>query len=154
VQKNVAAFGAFVDVGAESDGLVHISQLTDGYVENVGDVVTAGASVEVTVVGTENGKLALSMKSDEDLADPRGGRFSDGALMPHVSVFAPVLPRGGWRACCRLLRRAHALGSASADSKQFMVCRRQACVCCALVLALLCVCLCALVISGLFVNQH
>ncbi|NIS82143.1 MAG: S1 RNA-binding domain-containing protein [Anaerolineales bacterium] len=56
-------FGAFVDVGAERDGLVHISMLKPGGVYRVDDVVREGQVVEVWVhrVEPENGRLELSM---------------------------------------------------------------------------------------------
>jgi len=46
-QKRVQEYGCFVDFGAASDGLVHISELTNGFVENVGDVVAENQEVQV-----------------------------------------------------------------------------------------------------------
>jgi len=59
---NTAPFGAFVDFGAEREGLVHISCLSEGFVDNVDDLVQAGQEVEVWVkqVG-EDGKIGLTM---------------------------------------------------------------------------------------------
>ena len=71
-QKNIAAFGAFVDIGTTTDGLVHVSQLSDGYVQSVDEVVSKGQKVEVTVLEKENGKLSLSMKTGEKSADQSG----------------------------------------------------------------------------------
>ncbi len=55
--------GAFVDVGAECDGLIHISKLKEGQVNRVEDVVQVGQEVEVWVhrVDPETGRLELSM---------------------------------------------------------------------------------------------
>ena len=62
--RNVVDFGAFVDIGVKQDGLVHISQLKDGYVASPLDVVAVGDVVTVRVlsVDPERGRIALSMK--------------------------------------------------------------------------------------------
>jgi transcriptional accessory protein Tex/SPT6 len=61
--KNIATFGAFVDVGIPQDGLVHISKLSKQKVEKVSDVVSQGQEVEVWVkkVDTKRGRLSLTM---------------------------------------------------------------------------------------------
>jgi predicted RNA-binding protein with RPS1 domain len=66
-------------VGARSDGLVHVSQLADGYVRNVADVVAVGAAVKVKVMSVDagSGRLALTMKGVEGNpkpAAPAGGQ--------------------------------------------------------------------------------
>jgi predicted RNA-binding protein with RPS1 domain len=62
------SFGAFVDVGAERPGLVHISELSNDYVKNTGDVVSVGDQVEVRVLDVDRKKrqIRLSMKTDEE----------------------------------------------------------------------------------------
>jgi uncharacterized protein len=62
--RNVVPFGAFVDIGVKQDGLVHISQLADHYVEDPLEVVSPGDVVEVRVlnVDLERGRIGLSMK--------------------------------------------------------------------------------------------
>lgn len=64
-----APFGAFVTVtsedGTEADGLVHITEIRDGFVENVEDELSEGQEVEVRVKAVDNGKLSLSMKREE-----------------------------------------------------------------------------------------
>jgi uncharacterized protein len=69
IVTNVTAFGAFVDIGVHQDGLVHISQLSDKYVKNPGDVVKVQQKVMVTVmeVDLERNRIALSMRSKPDL---------------------------------------------------------------------------------------
>jgi uncharacterized protein len=64
---NVAAFGAFVDIGVHQDGLVHVSQLADRFVKNPQDVVKAGDVVKVRVVevDAQRKRIALSMKKDD-----------------------------------------------------------------------------------------
>ncbi len=66
VVTNVAAFGAFVDIGVHQDGLVHISELADRFVRNPHDVVQVNQKVSVTVTGVdiERKRIALSMKKD------------------------------------------------------------------------------------------
>ena len=58
-------FGAFVDIGAERPGLVHISELTQGYVKNASEVVTVGDEVEVKVLdfNRRRKQIKLSMKA-------------------------------------------------------------------------------------------
>ncbi|HOQ07723.1 MAG TPA: Tex family protein [Clostridiales bacterium] len=62
--RNVADFGAFVDIGVHQDGLVHISELSDKYVRNPMDVVSVGDIVKVRVlsVDVERKRISLSMK--------------------------------------------------------------------------------------------
>ncbi|HWZ46144.1 MAG TPA: Tex family protein [Candidatus Saccharimonadales bacterium] len=68
VVTNVTKFGAFVDVGVHQDGLVHISELSDRYVKDPGEVVKAGQIVKVTVltVDAKTKRIALSMKTQRD----------------------------------------------------------------------------------------
>ena len=57
-------FGAFVDIGAQTDGLLHISQLPGGYVRHPSDVVRVGEQVQVRIleVDTAKRRISLSMK--------------------------------------------------------------------------------------------
>ncbi|MES2667520.1 MAG: Tex family protein [Pseudomonadota bacterium] len=63
---NVAAFGAFVDIGVHQDGLVHVSQLADRFVKDPHEVVKAGDVVKVRVVEVDAARkrIALTMRSD------------------------------------------------------------------------------------------
>jgi uncharacterized protein len=65
IVTNVAAFGAFVDIGVHQDGLVHISQLADRYVKDPGDIVKVQQKVTVTVLDVDiaRKRISLSMKS-------------------------------------------------------------------------------------------
>ena len=62
---NVAAFGAFVDIGVHQDGLVHISQIADRFVKNPSDVVKVGDVVKVTVLDVDapRKRISLTMRS-------------------------------------------------------------------------------------------
>ena len=62
--RNVADFGAFVDIGVHQDGLVHVSELADKFVKNPMDVVSVGDIVKVRVLSADAGKkrISLSMK--------------------------------------------------------------------------------------------
>lgn len=75
IVTNVAAFGAFVDIGVHQDGLVHVSQLSDQFVKNAADVVKVGQRVMVTVMEVDlaRKRISLSMKTKPDLT-PRGER--------------------------------------------------------------------------------
>ena len=63
---NVAAFGAFVDIGVHQDGLVHVSQLADRFVKDPHEVVKAGDVVKVRVVEVDvpRKRIALTMRKD------------------------------------------------------------------------------------------
>ncbi|NFA60665.1 RNA-binding transcriptional accessory protein [Clostridium sporogenes] len=62
--RNVADFGAFVDIGVHQDGLVHISQLSDSFVKHPLDIVKVGDIVEVRIleVDQKRNRISLSMK--------------------------------------------------------------------------------------------
>ena len=69
---NVAAFGAFVDIGVHQDGLVHISQLADRFVKDPHEVVKAGDVVRVRVVEVDipRKRIGLSMRKDAPAPGP------------------------------------------------------------------------------------
>jgi elongation factor Ts len=79
--KFVQTYGAFVDIGAESDGLVHISQMADGYVKDPNEICKAGDSVTVRVLSVDGKKIALTMKSEEAATEraQRTGKIARGA---------------------------------------------------------------------------
>ncbi|KAB8314497.1 RNA-binding transcriptional accessory protein, partial [Tolypothrix campylonemoides VB511288] len=89
VVTNVAAFGAFVDIGVHQDGLVHISALADRYVRDPREVVKAGDIVKVKVleVDVARKRIALTRRLDDtvdaarDRARP-GGRADERGARP------------------------------------------------------------------------
>lgn len=67
VVSNVAAFGAFVDIGVHQDGLVHVSELSDRFVRDPREVVKVGDIVRVSVLDVDvaRKRISLSMRSRE-----------------------------------------------------------------------------------------
>ncbi len=77
VVSNVAAFGAFVDIGVHQDGLVHISAMSDRYVADPRDVVKPGDIVKVKVLDLDlpRKRISLTLRLDDDPAkDGRSGQ--------------------------------------------------------------------------------
>ena len=83
---NVAAFGAFVDIGVHQDGLVHISQLADRFVKDPHEVVKAGDLVKVRVVEVDipRKRIGLTMRKDSAGGDraPAHGKVRDNRTDP------------------------------------------------------------------------
>lgn len=107
---NVAAFGAFVDIGVHQDGLVHVSQLADRFVKDPHEVVKTGQVVKVTVVEVDvpRKRIGLTMRKDggtsarEDRASrgpkkkftsskPKGSRRAKSNSNAHNNAFADAL---------------------------------------------------------------
>ncbi|MDJ0722679.1 MAG: Tex family protein [Desulfobacterales bacterium] len=76
IVTNVTRFGAFVDVGVHQDGLVHISELADGFVKDPADVVKVHQKVQVTVleVDRDRRRIGLSMRSQPGKKRPLRGK--------------------------------------------------------------------------------
>ena len=104
--SNVAAFGAFVDLGVHQDGLVHVSQLADRFVKDAREVVKTGDVVKVTVLEVDlaRRRIALSMKEGADVrpsrnvGQPRGvaapKRPAERAPTAMAAAFAGLQRRG------------------------------------------------------------
>lgn len=71
--KTITNYGAFMDIGASTDGLLHISQLSTEFVSDVSEVLQAGQEVEVRITGIDEAKnqVALSMLSAEQEASAK-----------------------------------------------------------------------------------
>jgi polyribonucleotide nucleotidyltransferase len=71
---SIKDFGAFVEIAPETDGLCHVSELSDRYVQNVSDIVNIGDEVRVKVILIDDqGRIKLSRKAamkEEGLSDP------------------------------------------------------------------------------------
>ncbi|MFN6924890.1 MAG: Tex family protein [Tabrizicola sp.] len=103
---NVAAFGAFVDIGVHQDGLVHVSQLSDSFVKDPHAVVKAGDVVRVRVVEVDvpRKRIGLSMKSDGGASARDSSRERGPA--PGKPVRGPMQagPQGGGNAFAEALK--------------------------------------------------
>lgn len=81
IVTNVTAFGAFVDVGVHQDGLVHVSQLADKFVEDPNQIVKVGDKVQVTVteLDLQRNRISLSMRARPEIGGKkeRTGRPSN-----------------------------------------------------------------------------
>lgn len=91
---NVAAFGAFVDIGVHQDGLVHVSQLADRFVKDPHEVVKAGDVVKVRVVEVDvkRKRIALTMRKDGGGAQQpsmRGDARGNANAMKHSNARPP-----------------------------------------------------------------
>ncbi|MDP8964793.1 MAG: RNA-binding transcriptional accessory protein [Cyanobacteriota bacterium] len=84
IVTNVANFGAFVDVGVHQDGLVHISQLADRFVDDPKKIVKVGQVVNVRVleVNEQLKRISLSMRSPDGVKSDRPSRHSDNRTPP------------------------------------------------------------------------
>ena len=73
IVSNVAAFGAFVDIGVHEDGLVHVSQLADRFVKDPSEIVKAGDVVDVRVlqIDLKRKRISLTMRKQDAPAKPR-----------------------------------------------------------------------------------
>ena len=78
--KSITNFGAFVSLPENKTGMVHISEVANAYVSDIRQHLTEGQDVKVMVIGTENGKINLSIKRLEPKPQrenngPRQGGF-------------------------------------------------------------------------------
>ena len=74
--KSITNFGAFVSLPENKTGMVHISEVANAYVSDIRQHLTEGQDVKVMVIGTENGKINLSIKRLEPKPQrENGGNF-------------------------------------------------------------------------------
>lgn len=98
VISNVAAFGAFVDIGVHQDGLIHISALADRYIKDPREVVKAGDIVKVRVLEVDipRKRIALTRRLDDTPA-PQAPREEGGNAARAPSGQRPRPGTGGAR---------------------------------------------------------
>jgi uncharacterized protein len=80
--SNVAQFGAFVDLGVHQDGLVHVSQLSNKFVEDARQVVKAGDIVKVKVLDIDLARKRISLTMKLDASPARGATGGDNNFRP------------------------------------------------------------------------
>ena len=110
---NVAAFGAFVDIGVHQDGLVHVSAMSKTFVKDPREVVKPGDIVRVKVleVDVARKRIALTLRLDDevgpraDRAGPAAPRIDRASRGPSASA-APSRREEGGGALAEALRRA------------------------------------------------
>ncbi|MBO1304880.1 RNA-binding protein S1 [Enterococcus sp. 669A] len=75
--SGITNFGAFIDLGEGKTGLVHISEISNGFVKDIHDVLTVGdeVTVKVTSVGND-GKVGLSIRKAQDQPQPEKKPFN------------------------------------------------------------------------------
>jgi protein Tex len=93
VVTNVAAFGAFVDIGVHQDGLVHVSQLSQTFVKDPREVVTPGDVVKVKVLDVDapRARISLTLRLADDVAS-RGSRPQRGERVAGAARAAGPAP--------------------------------------------------------------
>lgn len=106
IVTNVAAFGAFVDIGVHQDGLVHISQLADRFVKDPNLVVKVGQQVQVRVLSVDSARkrIGLTMRKGEQVkeaaAPATDNRRKKGKSKPAPTMtgnLAAALEKSGFR---------------------------------------------------------
>ncbi|KAK1311762.1 hypothetical protein QJS10_CPA07g00803 [Acorus calamus] len=67
--RSIQPFGAFVDFGAFTDGLIHVSKMSDGFVKDVGSILSISQEVKVKIVEAnfETGRISLTMRENDDV---------------------------------------------------------------------------------------
>ena len=89
-------FGAFVNILPGKDGMVHVSDMSEGYVADANDVVTIGQKVQVRVKEVdEMGRINLSMRMDPSTDKPKEDRRPSGGDRGHDRGGRPSFNRGG-----------------------------------------------------------
>ena len=73
--KSITNFGAFVALPENKTGMVHISEVANAYVSDIRQHLTEGQDVKVMVIGTENGKINLSIKRLEPKPQRENNNF-------------------------------------------------------------------------------
>ena len=91
IVSNVAAFGAFVDLGVHQDGLIHVSQLANRFVSDAREIVKTGQIVKVKVLEVDVPRKRISLSMKLDAATGKTGRH--GKSEPRENRYAPP-PRG------------------------------------------------------------
>ncbi|EHL97840.1 RNA-binding protein S1 [Lentilactobacillus parafarraginis] len=82
--SGITNFGAFIDLGDHRTGLVHISEVSDGFVKDIHDVLKVGDEVTVKVLKIEgNNKISLSIRKAQDSSESEGHHESNHSNYSH-----------------------------------------------------------------------
>ena len=89
--KSITKFGAFVALPENQTGMVHISEITHAYVNDIREHLTEGQDVKVMVIGMENGKINLSIRRTQ--AAPARPQSGERGARPERNDSRPQRPR-------------------------------------------------------------
>jgi uncharacterized protein len=106
---NVAAFGAFVDIGVHQDGLLHVSAMSKNFVKDPREVVKPGDIVKVKVLDVEvaRKRISLTLRLDDEVGAKKDGKGGAREAAPASAKSARKSePRAGGGALAEALRRA------------------------------------------------
>jgi protein Tex len=105
---NVAAFGAFVDIGVHQDGLVHVSAMSKNFIKDPREVVKSGDIVRVKVleVDKDRKRISLTLRLDDDANTARDKTMSKDRGSPRGPMRTKEPPSSGGGALADALRRA------------------------------------------------
>jgi uncharacterized protein len=117
---NVAAFGAFVDIGVHQDGLVHISAMSKTFIKDPREVVKPGDIVKVKVLDVEAARkrISLTLRLDDEVA--KAGAKAKAAPREESRSSAPrkPAPASGGGALAEALRRAGEKAGGGKDGRK------------------------------------
>ena len=115
--RNVVDFGAFVDIGLHETGLVHLSELSDNFVENPMDVVKVGDVYEFTIIQLDKDRrrIGLSLKSD---AASRAGTGQKSVPQKHEQKSGNTSANGRRVVVVKKGEKNSAEGNANRDNKK------------------------------------
>ena len=85
--KSITNFGAFVSLPENKTGMVHISEVANAYVSDIRQHLTEGQDVKVMVIGTDNGKINLSIKRLEPKPQREGNAPRQGGFQRREGGF-------------------------------------------------------------------
>lgn len=105
--KTITAYGAFLDIGASTDGLLHISNLSSGFVSDVKEFLSEGQEIDVRIINIDEGKnqvgLTLLTEEEEEASkqprqprQQRGGRGGGGGARRDDSAVVAALAEKGF----------------------------------------------------------
>ena len=94
--KSITNFGAFISLPDNKTGMVHISEVANAYVSDIRQHLSEGQAVKVMVIGTEGGKINLSIKRLEPKPQRESGRpaYRGGNTAPRREGSAPQSREG------------------------------------------------------------